>query len=193
MPSRPPIGLIVGLGLLLFVGGNVRPPTVAAQTIPVVRTLAGTGFNDAYRLGLGASGGLEIPFIRDRRFFIGLRSVYHFGSDGELAGFGPAEMPDPTGSVSQFQAGLEIGATWMSSPLFIRTVGGLGLSRVSVELESGESELEGTNNKLQYGPGVLLALPTEGGTFAGLEIRWLKVSDLDSALSVYVTLGRWIR
>ena len=184
------------LRLGLFVLGAVASmsATVAhgasAQTIPVVRVMAGNGFNDAYGLGIGASAGIEIPFIRDKRFFIGARGMYHFGSEGTLAGFAPTGAPDPTGSVSQLQTGVEIGATWLSAPVFIRTVGGVGLSRVSVGLDSGASDLEGTSYKLQYGPGLLLALPAANGTLAGIELRWLKVSDLDSAVSVYVTIGK---
>jgi hypothetical protein len=183
------IGLTV-LGAVTLLAGPLSSE-VSAQTFPVVRVMAGNGFNDAYGVGVGASAGVEIPFFRDKRFFVGARGMYHFGSEGQLSGFAPEGAPDPFGSVSQLQTGVEIGATWMASPVFIRTVGGLGVSRVSVGLDSGASDLEGTNYKLQYGPGLLLALPSEdGGTLTGVEIRWLKVSDLESALSVYVTLGR---
>jgi len=183
------IGL-AALGAVTFLAGPLVTDA-AAQTIPVVRVMAGNGFNEAYGVGIGASAGVEIPFFRGKRFFVGARGMYHFGSDGQLPGFAPEGAIDPTGSVSQFQTGVEIGATWMASPVFIRTVGGLGVSRVNVGLDSGASDLEGSNYKLQYGPGLLLALPSEdGGTLTGVEIRWLKVSDLPSALSVYLTLGR---
>jgi hypothetical protein len=183
------IGL-VALGAATLLAASLASE-VSAQTFPVVRVMAGNGFDEAYGVGIGGSAGLEIPFFRGKRFFVGARGMYHLGSDGQLPGFAPEGAADPTGSVSQLQTGVEIGATWMASPVFIRTVGGLGVSRVSVGLDSGESDLEGTSYKLQYGPGLLLALPSDdGGTLTGIEIRWLKVSDLQSALSVYVTLGR---
>lgn len=181
---------MVGVLLLAAAAVCALPAPASGQTIPVARALAGNGFGDAYGIGVGGSAGLEVPFIRGKRFFVGLRGVYHFGSDGVLDDFTSDGDTALEGEVSQFQAGVEIGATWMSSPLFIRTVGGVGLARVEMDLESGRSDLEGSNTKLQYGPGLLIAVPSSDGTFAGLEIRWLKVSDLDSALSIYLTLGR---
>ena len=102
---------------------------------------------------------------------------------------GPEDLPDPTGSASQSETGVEIGSTWMSSPIFIRTVGGVGISRVMVDLDSGESDLEGSSTQIQYGPGLLIALPTDCGTFAGLEIRWLKVTELESSPTICATIG----
>lgn len=178
------LATIISMGVVA--AGAVTP--AQAQAIPEVRGLVGMGLNDAYGPGIGASAGVTIPFIGSRRLFVGARGMYHFGSEGDLDGFGAGTV-DPTGSVSQIHAGLEVGATWLSSPLVIRTVGGVGMARVRVDLDSGESRLDGANTKLQYGPGVLVALPMSAGRFAGLEIRWLRVSDLDSTLAIYATLG----
>lgn len=186
--SRPSSTLVTGFAVLVVLAA--LGTEASAQVIPVARVTAGYGFNDAYGPGIGGSAGIEIPFIRDKRFFVGGRGMYHFGSEGELPGFATEDASVPTGDVTQFQAGLEIGATWMASPVYIRTVGGVGLSRVDLSIDSGTSALEGTNTKLQYGPGLLIGLPSESGTIAGVEIRWLKVKDLDSSLAVYLTFGR---
>lgn len=177
------------LAILALLVLPFAPGTVSAQT-PVVRGMVGNGFDDAYGFGLGGSTGVEVPFIRGRQFFVGVRGLYHFGSEGVLSGFAPDGMPDPTGDVSQLQVGLEIGATWMTSPLFIRMVGGIGAARVDVNVASGQSDLDGVSTKLTYGPGLLVAIPSANGTFAGLELKYLKVSGLDSALAIYATLGR---
>ena len=190
MTTKSFLGSVVGMAVALLAFEGATPSASVAQTVPVVRATVGKGFDEAYGVGVGASAGIEFPFIRNKPFFVGLRSAYYFGSDGTLGGLGADGSEDPTGRVSQFQAGIEIGSTWMSSPLLIRTVGGVGLARVSLELDSGRSHLEeGASNKLQYGPGLLVALPRAHGSFVGMEIKWLKVSDLDSALSVSATVG----
>lgn len=185
-PSRGFAPWSVGLAMVVV----ALVPTQATAQTPVVRAMAGNGFSDAYGMGVGASAGVDVPFIRDRQFFLGLRTMYHFGSDGSLTGLASEGQPDPTGTISQFQTGLEIGATWMTAPVFIRMVGGVGASRVNLDVESGESDLEGVNYKVQYGPGILLALPLDSGAFAGVEIRYLKVSGLESALAIYGTFGK---
>lgn len=192
MPRLPSRGWTLGVAALLVTLAGASPRPAIGQTVPVARVMAGKGFSDLYGFGVGASAGLEVPFIRGKRFFVGVRGVYHFGTDGELGDLTDGDTGPPVGAASQLQTGLEIGATWLSSPVFIRTIGGVGVARVRVDLESGESDLQGINYKLQYGPGLLVALPASDGRFAGLAIRWLKVGGIDSTLAVYATFGKRI-
>ena len=179
--------------LFLALTGLLLLPAVSSAQTPVIRGVAGYGVDDRLRLGLGGTVGVEFPFIRDRDFFIGVRSLFHWGSEAELDLDRFPDAVAPLSDVRQFHVGVEIGSTWVSDPVLVRTVGGVGLARITsrVELAGGTGgELVGTTNKVQYGPGLLIALPRDSGAFFGLEFRWVKVHDMDSALAIYGSVGK---
>lgn len=153
----------------------------------VLRAMGGSGFANGYRGGFGGSLGIEFPLIGDRPFFLGARVMRHVGSEMTL----PESLggPDVIGDVDQLQYGLEFGATWVSSPIIVRTSGGIGIARLSgTPSASGGEAL--TSNELVLGPGVLLAVPINNRrAFVGLEAKFLRIQNFENTFAVYGTVG----
>ena len=169
----------MGGGLLVLSMGSAVGQEV------VLRATAGSGFSDGYGTGLGASAGIEFPFLRDRTWFVGGRFMHHGGGDAEL----PESLggPDTPGTVSQVHYGLEFGATWISSPVILRTSGGIGIARLTGETTDGTKT---SSNELLLGPGFILAVPmADDAAFLGIELKWHRVQNYDSSLALYGTLG----
>ncbi len=179
----------VAIATLAF-GALISAAPASAQMTRVMRGIAGTGLNDHYGFGIGGSLGGEFPFIRGRPFFVGARAVYHFGNETDLPQLAAPGVPTPTGTLRQFHWGIEIGSTWVEAPVLIRTVGGVGLARLNATVTEGEASITGGTNKLQYGPGLLVALPSDSGRFIGIEMRWVKVVDIEDSFAIYATIGK---
>lgn len=181
--SRPPGALLlfaVAFALLIL------PSHTAAQDV-VLRATAGTGFEDGYDFGFGGSAGIQFPLIGGRPFFLGGRVMRHAGGERDF----PEKLvgaPDLSGDLSQLQYGLEFGATWVESPVILRTSGGIGVARLRAEPGTGGEAI--TESRLLLSPGLILALPISGGrSFIGVEAKWLKISDIENALALYGTAG----
>lgn len=181
------------IGILLASLAIPALSTAAAAQSVVLRTVVGNGFKEGYKAGYGGSAGFEFPFIGGRPFFIGGRVVFHQGGTAPL----PAELgggSETEGELEQVHYGLEFGATWLESPIIIRTSGGIGWARLEGGQDEpdgeGEGESEESTTELVLSPGLLIAVPVAAGRFfLGVEAKLLRVGEIADAFALYGTLG----
>ena len=146
--------------------------------------LVGNGFEDGYNLGIGARGGVTLPFS----LYVGGTFVYHLGKS--------ESTPAGDVTVNAFYFGPEGGYDIGVGPLTIRPYLGLGYAhfRASVPestiagITVGGSTSEG---RLAFWPGAT-ALIGLGGLFAGIDGRYVAVvdgGDGANALALFLTGG----
>jgi hypothetical protein len=145
--------------------------------------LLGNGFEDPYKLGFGARGGVTLPFS----LYVGGTFVYHLGTTESTA------AGDFT--VNAFYFGPEGGYDIDVGPLTIRPY--LGLGYVNVRAATPDvcalgvcASGSNSTGKLAFWPGAT-ALVGLGGLFAGLDARYIAVVDADkaNAFALYLTGG----
>jgi hypothetical protein len=145
--------------------------------------LVGNGFEDGYNLGIGARGGVTLPFS----LYVGGTFVYHLGKTESTA------AGDITANAFYF--GPEGGYDIDVGPLTIRPYLGLGYANLRVSAPDaciGSVCVGGSNTtgKLAFWPGAT-ALVGLGGLFAGVDARYIAVVDADNAnaFALYLTGG----
>jgi hypothetical protein len=145
--------------------------------------LVGNGFEDVYKLGIGARAGITLPMS----LYVGGTFVYHLGKTEST----------PAGDVAAnaFYFGPEGGYDFGVGPLTLRPYLGLGYSHFRVSAPDsciagvcvGGSNSEG---RLAFWPGAA-ALMDFAGIFAGVDARYIAVVDLSdaNAFAAYLTGG----
>ena len=149
-----------------------------------VRVLGGWGFNDSFHLGFGGTAGIHVP-MGLRKAFLGVRGVYHAGSNTTL----PLVVPGGGavgGDMSMFVVGGELGTIWLEHPVVVRVSGDAGFARLSLRPDTG-GELN--QNKFSAGSSIVVGKPLGTHSFWGVELKWMKVDGLDHTIGLYVTLG----
>src|SRR5512133_510413 len=142
--------------------------------------LLGYGFKDGVRLGFGARVGYTLP----AKVHLGATFLYHLGSS--------VGTPYGDASTHLYYFGLEGGYDIAVSPVVIRPYLGLGAA-VGVASTPAMPDLGAAANtsstvKIGFWPGVTAMYPIAGRFYAGLDTRFLIVSDFN-AFSLFATGG----
>jgi hypothetical protein len=142
--------------------------------------------DNPYSGGVGGSAGFVLP-MGGRTLFVGGRVVHHLGQEFEFQfPNAPTVMSDLTAT---FFAG-EIGITWQSAPVMVRTSANVGAVRFSSDVTAGGQALAlPDQTEFAVGPSLLVAVPLGRTSFVGLEGAYWSVADAPDAFVVYGTLG----
>ncbi len=166
----------------LFATGSAR----AAEPSPTAghysgAGLIGYGFNDGYKLGIGARGGYTLP----ANFYVGGTLVYHLGSS-QATSFGDFKY-----HIAYF--GAEGGYDLVAGPLIVRPYLGLGYAVLTASLAG----FSASSSTLALWPGATALYPM-GNLMLGADARFVitgSTTNTDgssqgfSALGLFATVG----
>jgi len=141
--------------------------------------LIGNGFEDVYKLGVGARGGFTLPMS----FYIGGTFVYHFGTT------------EGGSSVNLFYFGPEAGYDISAGPVIVRPYLGLGYSSVRATVDFCAygvcNSVSGSDGRFTVWPGVTGLFPI-GSLFVGADLRVvvpIDAGDKTTAFAGFLTAG----
>lgn len=143
--------------------------------------LLGYGFNDGYKLGIGARGGYTLP----SNFYVGGTLVYHLGSSQSTA-FGDLKY-----NIAYF--GAEGGYDFVAGPLVVRPYIGVGYAVLSASFAG----ISASSSSVALWPGATALYPM-GNLLLGVDARFViagSTASTDgssqgfSALGLFATVG----
>jgi hypothetical protein len=148
--------------------------------------LAGYGFNDGYKLGLGLRGGYTLP----NRLYLGGTLLLHEGRTGVR--IEQSETPQ----TDLYYGGAEGGWDAVAGPLVIRPYLGVGYALVRASSNPGCVTagtcvaLWSNDSALGLWPGAV-AIVRSGGIFVGADVRYVVLvgSPYPNAVSAFGTAG----